>query len=253
VGKKAGHPKLELDDTGTVHIVWEDVGLNNKKDIFYTTVTPSGSNPIAAISASEDSGIVPHTVHFDASGSMPGAEEIQSYWWDFGDRSEMEQGPQVSHSYDKPGVFLAKLYVTDRQLLVGFDSEEIDVLPGPFPPLNISVTKTDKGGLFYREKINAITWEENPKNVGQVIISHHNIYRKMKNQENTEFKLIGYVFHPTFKYADRDFLSSDKREDFAYAVSAVDDKGREGPLGLAGDLTPSGEKKALYSSMTKFK
>ena len=253
VGKEADHPKIELDDSGNAHIVWEDVGLNNKKDIFYTTVAPSGSKPIAVFSSSEDSGIVPLTVDFDASGSLPGEEEIRSFWWDFGDGSEMEEGCQISHTYNKAGISPVKLYVTNRQLLVGLHSKEIYVLSGPFPPLNILVKKTDERGLFYREKINAITWEENPKNKGQVFISHYNIYRKLKNWESTEFKIIGHAFSPTLKYADRDFLSPEERDSFSYAISVVDDMGREGPMGFALSLEPDGEKKAFKSMRKEIK
>jgi PKD repeat protein len=253
VGKEADHPKIELDDSGNAHIVWEDVGLNNKKDVFYTTVTPSGSKPIAVFSSSEDSGIVPHTVDFDASGSLPGEEKIRSYWWDFGDGSEMEEGCQISHTYNKAGIFPVKLYVTNRQLLVGFRSNEIHVLSGPFPPLNILVKKTEERGLFYREKINAITWEENPKNKAQVLISHYNIYRKLENRESAEFKIIGHAFSSTYKYADRDFLSPEERDSFSYAISAVDDMGREGPMGFALSLEPDGEKKASKSMRKEIK
>jgi PKD repeat protein len=232
-GKEADHPKIELDDSGNAHIVWEDAGLNNKKDVFYTTVTPSGSKPIALFTSSEDSGIVPLTVIFDASGSSSGEKDIHSYWWEFGDGSEMEEGRQISHTYDKAGIFPVKLYVTNRQLLVGFQSKEIQILSGPFPPINILVKKTEERGLFYREKINAIIWMENPKNKGRVSISHYNIYRKFKDQETTEFKKIGQVSSQTFKYADRDFLSPEERDKFIYALSAVDEKGREGPMGFA--------------------
>jgi hypothetical protein len=249
VGTKANHPKIELDDSGTAHIVWEDIGQNNKKDVFYKTISPPGSNPVAAFSSSEDSGIIPHTVHFDASESSPGGEEIRSYWWDFGDGSQMEQGRQVSHTYNEPGIFPVKLYVTDQQLLVGFHSEDMHVLGGPFPPLNIIVAKADDGGVFYRSKINAIRWEENPKNEGKVIISHHNIYRKIKNQANTELKIIGQASHPALKFADREFLSPDERDGFSYAVSAVDTMGREGPMGFANGYEPDGGKKNFRSSI----
>jgi len=252
-GKDADHPKIELDDSGNAHIVWEDAGQNNKKDIFYTTVSPPGSKPISIFTSSEDSGIVPLTVDFDASGSLSGEKEIRSYWWNFGDGSEMEEGRQISHTYNKAGIFPVKLYVTNRQLLVGFQSKEIQILSGPFPPINILVKKTEERGLFYREKINAIIWTENPKNKGQVSISHYNIYRRFKDQEITEFKKIGQVSGQTFKYADRDFLSPEERDKFIYALSAVDDKGREGPMGFAPNPEPDAEKIAFKSTRKEVK
>ena len=252
-GKDADHPKIELDDSGNAHIVWEDAGLNNKKDIFYTAVTPPGSKPIAFFTSSEDSGIVPLTVNFDASGSLSGGKKIRSYWWNFGDGSEMEEGHQISHTYNKAGIFPVKLYVTNQQLLVGFQSKEIQILSGPFPPINIFVKKTEERGLFYREKINAIIWMENPKNKGQVSISHYNIYRKFKDQETTEFKKIGQVSGQTFKYADRGFLSPEERDKFIYALSAVDEKGKEGPMGYALNPEPDGEKITFKTTRKEIK
>lgn len=233
VGNDADKPSVELDDSGNAHIVWEDTGINKKKDVFYTVITPPGIKPTAVFSTSKSSGIVPLTVYFDASGSAPGEGVIHSFCWDFGDGSEIEEGRQIFHTFEQAGNFSVKLYVTNSQLLVTSCEKEIQILSGPFPPTDIVVKKTQEGGLFYRERINAITWKENPENKGQVSISHYNIYRKFKNQENAEFKKIGQVNDMTYKYVDRDFVSPEDRDKFAYALSAVDDKGREGPLGFA--------------------
>ncbi|KPJ69598.1 hypothetical protein AMJ44_03305 [candidate division WOR-1 bacterium DG_54_3] len=252
-GKDADHPKIELDDNGNAHIVWEDAGLNHRKDIFYSVVTPPGSKPIAIFTSSEDSGIVPLTVNFDGSGSLSGETEIRSYWWDFGDGSEMQEGCQISHTYKKAGIFPVKLYVTNQQLLVGFESKEIQILSGPFPPINILVKKTEEGGLFYREKINAIIWTENPKNKGQASISHYNIYRRFNDPKISEFKKICQVSSQTFRYADRDFISPEERDKFVYALSAVDDTGREGPMGYALNPKPDGEKNAFKTTRKEIK
>lgn len=252
VQEGADKPEIEIDDEGNTHIVWEDVGNDNNKDIFYTEIIQPGSNPTADISSSKDAAIVPFTVTFDASNSNAGEGVIISYWWDFGDGSEMEKGAQVSHTYSKTGIFPVKLYVTNSQLLVGFQTKDIHILPGPFPPIDILVKETQEGGLFYREKINALTWKENPENKGQVLISHYNIYRKQKNQDQAEFNKIGQVNNSIFKYADRDFLSSEERETYTYAISSVDDKGREGPFGFALSLKQEEEKRLkIYAKISK--
>ncbi|MDH5202182.1 MAG: PKD domain-containing protein [Nitrospirota bacterium] len=253
VGNEADKPSIELDDSGNAHIVWEDTGINNKKDIFYTVVTPFGLKPTAVFSPSKDSGIVPFTVYFDASGSAPGEGVIRSYCWDFGDGSEIEEGRQISHTFEQAGIFSVKLYVTNSQLLVASYEKEIQILSGPFPPTDIVVKKTQEGGLFYREKINAISWKENPENKGQVSISHYNVYRKFKNRENSEFEKIGQVSGMTYKYGDRDFVSPEDRDKFVYALSAVDDKGREGPLGFALYPEEHSEIKAFKSTRKEIK
>jgi hypothetical protein len=123
--------------------------------------------------------------------------------------------------------------VTNSLLLVGYESKTIQILPGPYPPVNIQVRKIENRGLFYREMINALTWEENPKNRDKVTILSYNIYRKLKNQEDDQFKKIGQVDANTYEYMDRNFLSSEESDLYVYAVSAVDDQEREGPKGLA--------------------
>lgn len=73
--------------------------------------------PIAALFASTQSGIKPLDVVFDASHSSDGDvdDSVASYTLDFGDGSDpVTQGqPAFTHTYDEPGLFQARLTVTD--------------------------------------------------------------------------------------------------------------------------------------------
>lgn len=244
-GKESDCPKIDLGDSGDAHIVWEDVDSDNKKDVFYAKVIPPGLTPTSLFTSSDDSGILPLTVVFDSSESTPGEGNIISYWWDFGDGTELRQGKYVSHTFSKAGNFTVKLYVTNSSLLVGFYSKKIEILPGPFPPTEILVRKAEEGGLFFREKVNILTWKENAKNKGQVLISFYNIYRKLKGQENNHFEKIGQADALAFKYIDRDFLNPEDRDLYSYAISAVDSQNREGPLGFALSSSSGEEKKTF--------
>lgn len=232
-GQHPESPQLAMDDNGHAHIVWADQGVSNKKDIFFSEVTPTGPMPIPVFSTSEDSGIAPFFVDFDASLSSPGQGRILSYWWDFGDGTEMVQGSQVSHTFEKSGTYRIKLFVTNTFLALSSSSQPIDVLPGPFPPSNILAWKAEERGLFIRIRINALTWRDNPKNTGKTTLAAYSIYRKLKNQEDSLFRKIGQVSAGIHKYADRDFQSAEERDFFTYAVAAVDNQGREGPKGIA--------------------
>jgi PKD repeat protein len=69
--------------------------------------------PVAAISADPIAGAVPLTVHFNASGSTDGDDDIVRYVWDFGDGSNPAEGIEIDHTYNQVGEFTATLTVSD--------------------------------------------------------------------------------------------------------------------------------------------
>jgi len=75
---------------------------------------PANSPPIALFSVSPGDGNAPLQVDFDASASSDPDGTISSYSWDFGDGGSSASGPTVSHLYDQPGTFTARLTVTDN-------------------------------------------------------------------------------------------------------------------------------------------
>ena len=228
-GTDAASPKIASDPEGQAHVVWADQGIVGKSDIFYLQVIPPGSSPDAQMTHSASEGIVPFTAIFDASPSSTPQDQIISYWWNFGDGTDKEQGLQVSHTYETAGTFTARLYVTNSQLNVDTDSVEIQILAGPFPPLDVTVQKAENKALFYREEINSISWTENPKNNAFSPVDSYFIYRRLKSQGEKYFSKIGQVEAETFIYPDRLIFNPDDMEIYAYAVSAVDAQGREGP------------------------
>ncbi|WP_037256523.1 beta-propeller fold lactonase family protein [Kibdelosporangium aridum] len=56
------------------------------------------------------------TTRFDATGSRDRDGKIARYDWDFGDGTTLRDGgPKPEHVYDRPGVFVVKLVVTDDE------------------------------------------------------------------------------------------------------------------------------------------
>jgi len=243
-GIDAACPKIASDPEGQAHVVWTDLGVNGKSDIYYLQVIPPGSQPDAQMIYSDSEGIVPFTSLFDASPSSTPQGQLISTWWDFGDGTEKEQGIQVSHTYQTAGTFTARLYVTNSQLNVDTESVELQILAGPFPPGDVTVQKAENKALFYREEINSISWTENYKNNAFSPVESYFIYRRLKSQGEEHFMKIGQVDAETFVYADRLFVSPDDLEIYAYAVSAVDAQGREGPKAEALSI-PAGSQKSL--------
>ncbi|MFG2043442.1 discoidin domain-containing protein [Dactylosporangium sp. NPDC048998] len=93
--------------------------------------------PIAAITASPTSGQLPLTVNFDGSGSTdpdPADAGRLTYGWDFTNDGTIDAtGDKVSFTYTTPGVYTARLRVTDT---VGATNDKtITILAGVGAPV----------------------------------------------------------------------------------------------------------------------
>lgn len=199
--------------------------------------------PTASFTATPTQGIVPLKVDFDASASSDVDGQIVSYKWDFGDGLTAE-GKKVSNTYSTVGRYTVILTVTDNDNYTGTAVQWIDVLDKPLPPVNIKVGTVLNKSLAFREYINIITWAANLKNSGLFTISQYRIYRRTKG--SGQFAKIGEVSGATLEFQDRKIGSAEEAAGYEYAVSSVDDKGREGGFG-----TPSGMVSTAASDATK--
>jgi PKD repeat protein len=120
----------------------------------YTMVGNAACNPappVAALAALPTSGKAPLQVAFDASGSTSPAV-ITSYQLDFGDGSpeESQLGPSFQHTYTVPGIYPARLTVTDSRGRQSANSAQviITVLPaiGFYTVAPCRVLDTRQGG-----------------------------------------------------------------------------------------------------------
>jgi len=85
-----------------------------------------GVAPIAVLNASATGGVAPLPVQFDSTGSADPDGAISSVSWDFGDgTSSLEANPW--HTYTAPGIYTARLTVTDSSGLSTVDSAVITV------------------------------------------------------------------------------------------------------------------------------
>jgi len=87
--------------------------------------------PRAAIAASPDSGTAPLSVYLNGSGSSDD-RGIVSYSWDFDDGlTETTDAPSIEHLYQAPGIYEARLTVTDEAGQTDTASILITVLNSP--------------------------------------------------------------------------------------------------------------------------
>ena len=84
--------------------------------------------------------------------------------------------------------------------------------------------------MFVSDYLNIVQWENNPKNDAKFTLIKYKIFRKNLNESNSSYILIKEVDANTFEYMDKGFSSEEEMNSYTYAVSVVDDRGRESNL-----------------------
>ncbi len=77
---------------------------------------------------------IPHSgrpVDFDGSGSSHPEDGIVSYHWNFGDGVQMDAGPLVVHSYERPGSYTVRLTVREGHGAIDTTSRVVTVIFEP--------------------------------------------------------------------------------------------------------------------------
>jgi LEA14-like dessication related protein/PKD repeat protein len=107
-----------------------DAQRNTATDTVSIDVDPEPlESPTAVAEANQTSGEAPLEVTFDAGESTASDTEIVEYAWRFDDRSELETGEQVSHTFSSEGQYTVELVVTDDEGNTASDTVTIDVAP----------------------------------------------------------------------------------------------------------------------------
>jgi PKD repeat protein len=107
------------------------------------------------IAASVTTGPPPLVVSFTPTVNDP-TGTIATYAWDFGDGSNATQ-QNVSHSYATPGIFTARLTVTDNHGATGMDQGTISVVK-PHQPPTVAVTSPNGGEVLTIGSTATVTW-----------------------------------------------------------------------------------------------
>ncbi len=98
--------------------------------------------PVAVIEASPTRGEAPLVVEFDGSRSFDPDGLIVRYEWDFGEGTRAE-GPRVSHVYQRNGIYLATLRVSDQ--FGSSDQDRVRIVVGNPPPQAIFAASPTSG------------------------------------------------------------------------------------------------------------
>jgi len=197
-----------------------------------TTEITVYQKPYAEFSADPTIGVPPLTVTFDASASYDADGDIDAYNWDFGDGITGE-GETIAHTYGNAGRFMVVLTVVDNDYYTGTATQWVEVRDRPLTPVNVQVETLINKTLFFVDCINKVTWMMNPdRDLFNVV--KYKIYRKKKDEADTQFVYVGEVDSSTFEYMDRGLAGEDDAKSYTYGVTAVDDQNRESDYAKCG-------------------
>ena len=112
IARAAAPVDLEIGPDGNLYYADLDGGTIERIRYFANDLIPT-----AEATATPTSGDNPLTVQFDGSGSSdPDPGDVLTYHWDFGDGQSDDSGPVPNpHVYENPGIYTARLTVTDQQ------------------------------------------------------------------------------------------------------------------------------------------
>lgn len=112
-GTSVAH-KYNAGGTYSVRLTVDDnKGTACSKDIAATSV--SINTPPSAVLQGANVACTGDAVSFDATGSSDADGDSLTYTWDFGDGSDLQTGPNVTHAYNKGGVYSVIMTVNDNK------------------------------------------------------------------------------------------------------------------------------------------
>ena len=187
----------------------------------------------AKFTASVSEGVIPLTVNFDATESSAGQRGISAYAWNFGD-GQTASGMTPAHTFVNAGVYSVVLIVEDWFGYTDNTSKIITVYGKPFAPLSAQYQTLQNRSFLFTDFINRVTWIADSENDNYFNVVQYRIYRKNKGESDSQFTLVGEVNSSTLMYDDRKFADKASAENCVYAVTAVDDQGRESDFGKSG-------------------
>ena len=89
--------------------------------------------PTVTATATPDTGAAPLSVDLSGSATDADGDAITGYEWDLGDGTTAS-GADVTHTYETPGTYVARLSATDERGAIGFTDVTITVEPSIEPP-----------------------------------------------------------------------------------------------------------------------
>lgn len=234
-GAKAWEPPATLDDAHVPVLIASDQTWDGK----VSGVTYSAGNtaiwlhlsgvpvinnlPKAVIGADKDEVFWGETVNFNGSGSTDADGSIVKYEWSVPQDNAVFEGATGSYTFTGSyGDVKVRLTVTDDKSGRGSADKTIRVKALYTAPATWTWEKIQT--LIYSREGNVVRWEPNGKNeaAGYAIVK----YRVFRREDGGDWRQLGEAPADRSTYAD---VSAEKGKAYTYAVTAVDDQGRQSP------------------------
>ncbi|MEN1784521.1 MAG: PKD domain-containing protein [Bacteroidota bacterium] len=165
------NPQHVFEERGTYVVTLTINDVNSKKDTDTITIEVSGENepPVAAATATPQTGESPLTVMFDGTGSTDDIA-VAAYLWDFDDNGSTSTEASPTYVFNEAGIYQVSLTVTDNEgatasILVPISISEPGKRPvaiasatpnSGIPPLTVSFTGSSSIG---EEGIASYAWD----------------------------------------------------------------------------------------------
>jgi len=250
-------PSIAVDSGGVLHIVCAQVSGGNWEIMHLMIRTPPNTSTTTTTTSIPLQVWPPLDLALDTQLRNDQAAKINALTWhrNLGNRTLTLDGYRI---FRKPagtpdGAFTFILWVppdtfrfvdgelplsqknTYRMTTVVQSGEESEASEpvteaSVFPPLNAACRAIVNNSMFRREKINLISWQENPLNDAGLVAQVH-IYRKRSDQEDSAYQRIGVLAGDVYEYQDRKVPLGEK---YHYLIKTVDTAGNvSGPSNTA--------------------
>lgn len=130
-----------------------------------------------------------------------------------------------SSRYDGTDSGVSVYGISPNWVTMGFAA---DIHYALLAPQNLTVKRNEGDFIFFREYVNKLTWESNPKN--RTAIVKNKIYRKARGSPDSAYALLATVSQNNYLHR-----GLKKNELYTYRVVAVDKNGVESFPGVVGN------------------
>jgi len=227
-------PKINSDYAGGVYVIWENMSEGNSEIFFLKNVNETWES-IKNISNTAGNSIKPDIAVGKNSGNIYVVWQERTNNWQvfFKYYQNGQWSKSINLTSNSSASINPSLWVDDEGEIhlvyadnfrgpyeIMYTSTK-EIAPQVYPPINVFLeSKLDNSQT---EKINILSWEENPENKNLEIINYK-IYRREVEQKDDEYILIKSVTGETFEYEDKNLPTTKK---YSYSLTAVAQGGYE--------------------------
>jgi len=239
-GSKSARPDIYCDSGGGIHLVYLELEGNwkvyyqEREGVYDFPIYPPLNLGLTKTAYNDQTGNKINSLEWDENPDNERHTEFQYLIY----RKEHGQGdnqyamiatvPNTTLSYKDKGLPTDTKYWYRLKSYSEFEEESEDpsnavtenwIWPALDPLLNTQFNRF----LFYQEKINTLSWAENPLN-DAITVDRYDIYRKLTTQTNAEYTLLTSVGPDIHMYKDRGLPMN---ESYTYRIVVVDAEGVE--------------------------